>query len=483
MQRLVDAVRRSSASFGGDRRGNVAVIFSLTVLPLVAFVGAAIDFSHASAVKTAFQNALDSTALMLSKEAANETKPTLRANAVKYFNALFNAPNVSNIAIRASYSGDGGSKVTVSGTADVATSFLRVMNVLYPQKFNKISIGGTSTAAWGSNRLRVALVLDNTGSMSSAGKMPALKAATKNLLRELQSAASVNGDVYVSIIPFVKDVNVGPGNYNADWIYWGSASQDPSQTDDTSWEANNGSCSKSSLGWGGSWGYASPRAQCLAINNAKWTPDNHNTWNGCVMDRGYPKSPADLSGKSGPDTTSNYDTNVGSADTTKPSSLYPAEQYGACPDAAVVGLSYDWTGMTSLIDNMSPNGNTNQGIGLQLGWLSLVGGGPFNAPAKDPNYQYSDIIILLTDGLNTQNRWYANQSSIDARQASTCANVKAAGITLNTIKVDTDGEPTSTLLQNCASSPDKFYLLKSAGQIVTTFKSIATNLTQLRIAR
>ena len=65
------------------------------------------------------------------------------------------------------------------------------------------------TTKWGSSRLRVALVLDVTGSMASDGKMTALKTATKNLLTQLKSAATQNGDVYVSIIPFNKDVNVG----------------------------------------------------------------------------------------------------------------------------------------------------------------------------------------------------------------------------------------------------------------------------------
>ena len=82
----------------------------------------------------------------------------------------------------------------------------------------------------------------------------------------------------------------------------------------------------------------------------------------------------------------------------------------------MMGLSYDWTSMNTLVNQMSPNGNTNQAIGLAWGWLSLVGGGPLTAPAMDPNYQYQQVIILLTDGLNTQDRWYSNQSSIDARQ-------------------------------------------------------------------
>ena len=39
------------------------------------------------------------------------------------------------------------------------------------------------------------------------------------------------------------------------------------------------------------------------------------------------------------------------------------------------------------------------------------------------------------------------------------------------------------LSQNCASSPDKFFILTSANQIVTTFAQIGTNLSKLRIAK
>ncbi len=186
--------------------------------------------------------------------------------------------------------------------------------------------------------------------------------------------------------------------------------------------------------------------------------------------------------------TGNYDTNAVRRSTTITSSLYAAEQYGSCPQA-VMSLNYNWSSMKSLVDNMSPAGNTNQAIGLQLGWMSLVGGGPFTVPAKDPNKTYSQVIILLTDGLNTQDRWYTSQNSIDAREQLTCNNINAAGITLYTIQVNTGGDATSTLLQNCAGSPGKYpdssknYLLTSASQIITAFTQIGTNLTQLRVAK
>jgi hypothetical protein len=389
-----------------------------------------------------------------------------------------------------------------------------------------MNINSSATVTWGMTRLRVALVLDNTGSMADNNKINALKTATTNLLSQLHSAASQNGDVYVSIIPFVKDVNFDSSNYNASWIYW----DDAAKSDTNSWDANNGTCSKS--------GY-STRSSCTAqgscsISNkssqssctsagtcsisgdssqsscesdhvcsksqytsqhsctnhsgtwtagvwttgvwtqATWTPANHSTWNGCVMDRGNSTTP---------DTVGNYDTNVGTPTTTTPSTLYPAEQYSSCPQA-IMALSYNWSGMNTLVNNMSPNGNTNQAIGLQAGWMSLVGGGPFPAPpAMDPSYTYTQVIILLTDGLNTEDRWYTAQSSIDARQQMTCNNVKAAGFTLYTIQVNTGGDPTSALLQNCATDSSKFFLLTSSTQIVSTFNQIGTALSQLRISK
>src|SRR5206468_9427161 len=104
-------------------------------------------------------------------------------------------------------------------------------------------------------------------------------------------------------------------------------------------------------------------------------------------------------------------------------------------------------------------------------------------PAKDPNYVYSDVIILMSDGLNTQNRWTTDQTTIDTRQATLCSNVKAAGITLYTIHVNTDGDPTSTVLQNCASGSDKFFTVTSSSGIGTVFSQIGTNLAKLRIAK
>jgi Flp pilus assembly protein TadG len=445
---LIDRLRRTVHELRTANGANVSVTFALATIPIVGAVGAAVDYSHANSVKTALQAATDSTALMLSKTASTMPNSQIQTAATNYLTALFNRPEATGLTVTATYTASS-SQLVVLSSANVKTNFMGLMGM------STMKVGADAQVKWGNSRLRVALVLDNTGSMSDDGKMTALKTATNNLLDQLKAAASKDGDVYVSIVPFVKDVNVGASNYQANWIDW------------TDWDANNGSCSKKP--W---WGSYNNKSDCQNAGG-NWTHDNHNTRNGCVVDRGDSNAP----------NSANYDTNVAGTNPAITATLFAAEQYNSCPQA-VKALSYDWTGMNNLVSAMSPNGNTNQAIGLAHGWMSLVGGGPYpTPPTMDANYKYSQIIILLTDGLKTQDRWYTSQNSIDTRQAMTCSNIKAAGITLYTIQVNTGGDPTSSLLQTCASDSSKFFLLTSATQIVKTFQQIGTNLSNLRLAQ
>jgi Flp pilus assembly protein TadG len=541
MMTMWTKLNRTFGAFRAARAGNVAITFALASLPIVGTVGFAVDYSHANSVKVAMQAALDSTALMLSKDAATATSSALQTEATNYFNALFTRPEAISVSVNAAYTSTGGSKVVVNGSASVPTKFLGIIG------YNNIVVNGSSTSAWGSSRLRVALALDNTGSMADDGKITALISATHGLLTQLQNAAGTNGDVYVSIIPFSRDVSVDPSsNYSGTWIDWTdwaaapansvpsmsvgpgdncpysnnnngfTCSPTPTSTSTTSRVPSSGTysgyiCPSADSGSGsyyngcynstqfsatGSSASCSGHSNCTCSGSGSskhcatnsgyyehaWIANDHSTWNGCITDRGNIVS----SGSGGPN-SGNYDQNVTAPIPGTVASYYPTEQYSMCP-LNMMGLNYNWTAMNALVDQMYPNGNTNQPIGLVWGWLSLVGGGPLTAPAMDPNYQYQQVIILLSDGLNTQDRWYTNQTSIDNRMvnssgAGTCANIKAAGITIYAIQVNTGGDPLSTLMQSCASDSTKFWMLTSATQINTVFNSIGTNLTQLRVAK
>jgi Flp pilus assembly protein TadG len=433
----------------GADEGNIAVTFAIALVPILGFVGAAIDYTRANSARSSMQAALDSTALMLSKDLSQGiiTTSQITAKAQAYFTALYTNTDAKSVSVSATYTANSslGSTIQVNGSGAVTTDFLKVAG------FPNINFDTSSTAAWGNVRMRVAMALDNTGSMADDGKMPAMQNAAKALVDQLSALAKNNGDIYISIIPFAKDVNVGASNYNQSWIDW------------TDWDAANGADECTKFKKNGS------------CKTTTWVPDDHDTWTGCVTDRDQ-----------------DYDTK-NTAPTTSATS-FPAEEYVSggekyCKTGnnpylqPIMPLSYNWSALKTLIGNMQPTGNTNQGIGMAWAWMSLTQSDPLNAPAKDPNYTYKDAIILLSDGLNTQNRWYSNASQIDARQKILCDNAKSAGITVYTIQVNTGGDPTSAVLQYCASGPQNFYSVTSASQTAAVFSSIGTSLSKLRVAK
>ena len=425
------------ARFFKDRRGGVAPFLGLAIIPLVGLVGAAVDYSRANAMRTSMQAATDATALMLSQEAGTLPGEALGEKATGYFNAVFNHPDALNVTLTPTLNQpqQGSFSLHLAGRARIKTVFVGLLGRPHIDLFT------SSEVLWGIKKLNLALALDNTGSMASSGKMTALKDAAHNLLTTLKNAEKTPGDIKVSIIPFAVDVNVGTGNVGSNWIDW------------TDWNAVNGSCSSST------WWHDLAESFCTP-NGYVWTPNNHNTWNGCVNDRDQ-----------------NNDTTNTAAAAGSPATMYRAHQASACP-VAMMTLSTDWTALNAKIDAMTPTGNTNVTIGLQVAWQSLSPVAPFNAPAPSPDLD--KVIILLTDGTNTQNRWSSTASAIDARTQKACDNAKADNIKIYTVRVI---EGNAALLQNCATKPDMYYDVQQAAQLAGVFTSIAQNLANLRIAK
>ena len=416
-----------------NQAGGVAPLLGLMIIPLVGAIGAAVDYSRANATRTAMQSALDATALMLSKDAQGATAAQMEQKAGVYFNALFQRPEASNVQVTQQLTSPqpGMFNIKVTGSTTINTMFWRLMGQ------DQVNITASGEVVWGIKKLNLALALDNTGSMASNNKMTELKKAAHNLLNTLQKAEKTPGDIKISIIPFAVDVNVGTDKVNEAWIDW----------DD--WDAKNGTCSKSSY---------TNKSSCQN-NSGTWTPKPHSHWNGCVMDR-------------------DQNNDVNATPTGEGAAVkYRAQQASNCP-TAMMALSSDWTTLNAKIDAMNPSGNTNVTIGMQMAWQTLTAAAPFNAPAVST--ELDKVIILLTDGQNTQNRWTSSTTSIDSRTQKVCENAKTANIKVYTVRV-IDGN--STLLQNCATKPDMYFNVQQAGQLDNVFSAIAQNLANLRIAK
>jgi Flp pilus assembly protein TadG len=419
LQSCLHAFRRSE-------RGNVMITFALATIPVIGLVGAAVDYSRGNSAKAALQAAVDSTALMLSKDAQTLNATQLQTKANAYFNALFNRPEVTNIVLTPTFYNvtAGDFKLTVAATGKVPTSFTKVVG----QEYMNLSV--SSQVLWGIKKLELALALDNTGSMAWSNKMTELKKAAKSLIDTLKNASKTTpGDIKISIIPFDTTVNLGTAYKNNNWF-------DIDSIDCNGWKSGTG------------------------CNSSNWK----NYWEGCVRDRTYPYDTQD-----NPPTTS----------TTR----FPVYDCGTLVN--LMPLSSDWTALKNKIDAMSPNGMTNVTIGLAWAWHSLTKGAPLSE-AADPSPDLDKVIILLTDGENTEawknstNSAVYSASAIDARTTLACSNVKAANIKLYTVRV-IDGN--ASLLQACATNPSMYFDVQNATQLNNVFSAIAQNLANLRIAK
>jgi Flp pilus assembly protein TadG len=104
IKHLSDRLTRALQDFGGTESGNVLLTFALALVPMMGFVGAAVDYRRANSDKAAMQAAVDATALMLSKNAATMTSSQMNQNATNYFNSLFTRTDVTDIVVTPTYS-------------------------------------------------------------------------------------------------------------------------------------------------------------------------------------------------------------------------------------------------------------------------------------------------------------------------------------------------------------------------------------------
>ena len=85
----------------------------MLALPLIGSVGVAVDFTSVNATRTAFQSALDATALTMAKTAATQNSGDLQTNAKNHFNPIITKSGVSNIVVTRACSAAGGSKLVL----------------------------------------------------------------------------------------------------------------------------------------------------------------------------------------------------------------------------------------------------------------------------------------------------------------------------------------------------------------------------------
>jgi len=456
-------------AFAVSRRGNVAMIWGLALIPLALAAGAGIDYARAVVVRSNMSEAIDAAALAVGATTGLTTAQQ-QTLAQQYFNANYKADSSYGTPAALTITPSGQS-ITISATDQMPTTLLGVAGM------STLTITSSTKVVWGQLKLRVSLVLDNTGSMCEPDNQPcnndnnanikinALKTATTSLLAMLKGVAVNAKDVMVAIVPFTVAVDVGTANKNASWLTY--VPWDLTASGYGSYQNNRGqNCTKGTFG-------------------CNWvaTDSDHSTWTGCVMDRNQNYDVQNTLPSSG---------TVATLFPAAPASLYSQSSWQVTCPTKLIGMtdvldSTGWTNLSNTVSNMTAGGGTNQAVGLAWGWMLMTPGSPIVDPGTLPaNTQ--QVIIILSDGLNTMDRWTGNGSSqdtgTDARMALTCSNAKAAGITIYAVFVDLNGtQGNSTVLQNCATDASKYFDLTTAGAIVATFNQIGQQITNLRVAQ
>lgn len=435
MQRLGKWFR----SFCGDRRGNFAIIFALTLTPIAVAAAASVDISRAYIVETRLKAALDAAALAVGT-ATGLSAAEVQTMAQAYFDAnypeeVLGVPGTIMVT-------DTPTTVDISVKASLPTSIMGLVGI------NSLDVAATSQVMRHGKKLEVVLVLDNTGSMNQDGRLTVLKAAAKDLIDTVSKSALSPGDVRIAIVPFTTDVNVGVANKNANWLKW-TWNHPPECTTSGSW-------------W-------NPTTTCVSERTV-----SKNDWKGCVVDR-----------------DENYDISVSPPISTNNATKFPANSNNLynnqCSLRPIVPFSTDWAMLKSEIDKMVAGGATNTTIGFAWGWQMLTHGALLsNAAAPDPN-KLEKVMVYLTDGINTYDRGgigscngSAHCPRVDARTELVCSGIRNAGITVYTVRLV---QGNATLLRNCATNPNMYYNANTASDLTNVFKSIAQALSNLRLSK
>ena len=432
--RLTNRLSRARA----DQRGAVAVQFALLLLPIAILTFGLIDLSRVSVQKRQLQDALDAATLMAARSTAVD-KTQLEAIAKPALAAEMAGMGV--VLLPANSSFVLGENNTVKG--EVHATIQPIISHLWSNSDSVVS--ATSSVMRSIDKLEVALVLDNTGSMDSylggVKKITALKTAAQSLVDVLAGAAARATEtdaVKLAVVPFSMTVNIGPSFQGQDWL----KGVMPAEAEYGADLFNN----KAHL----------DRFALLTAMNLKWS--------GCVESRPDPydindeapyqakpasyfvpffapdepdksytvkkSSGAGTDSRSNPYSVNDYAMDYGGSPNAKntpidwftrqgnsgkyiPANLRSTANPGAvdggpnagCGLASVLRLTNlrEATGVKIVkdkLDKMVATGNTNVAMGAVWGWHAVSPNPPFADGTPYGTRNVNKVIILLTDGDN-----------------------------------------------------------------------------------
>lgn len=409
--------------FNKSTNANVSIMFGLAAIPMIAAAGVALDFMQGSQLQSKLLLAADNAGLAAASSESSDigvltkiVEDYVKKNGVMKGN---HTPLEVSVVLR----DDGSLKIDLKAKMD--TTLMRVVGR------NTMDIGATSVIARQFGDIDIALVLDNTGSMSGR-KLRTLKTAAKDLVKSLFNSKTNDSTIRVGVVPFSQYVNIGMKNRNASWA-----------------DIPANSVTRVKVRKRGRWRWQTVKT----------------TWSGCVGSRNYPWNTKDenLSYK------------------------MPGIMNQTC-SRELQELTDNKGQVISAISSMNASGTTYIPAGLMWGWRVVSAAEPF-PDTLNKTRKRQRAIVLMTDGQNTVSPSYPehkgrNQTTSDKLTAELCENVKASNenITIYTVAFEVNNVKTQNLMRTCATSPSNYFDADNSAELIASFKTIAKGLSELRIA-
>jgi Flp pilus assembly protein TadG len=212
LKTLINGVSRTLGAFArrmaGDARGNIAMLFGLTMPVLILMTVGGVDIHRASTVRVNLQDALDAAALAAARSPYVEAidiqrvgLATLKANLKAYPDIILSEDETTFVL--------NDEVVVARSRVKVKTMVANIFLPPYGQFMDDyLPVGAHSEVDRSSRNIEVALVLDITGSMSGQ-RIIDLKAAAKDLVDLIVQPVQTPYYSKVALVPYSNSVNPG----------------------------------------------------------------------------------------------------------------------------------------------------------------------------------------------------------------------------------------------------------------------------------
>lgn len=214
-----------------DRRGNYAMMTVIAMVPIMGGLAIAVDVGEMSRERQMMLNSLDAAGIATARQiVSGASEESLKAYAKDFFESNLGEVNAgkTNLTVTLPTLQAGGGTLKLCATLDYDPYFVPAFQELINAPKSEDIKTADCTEIRLKNTLEVALVLDNSGSMSEYGpgsgqkRMTLLKTAAKQLVDTLALQAKMmtqlEKPVQFALVPFAASVNVGPTNGGAPWM-------------------------------------------------------------------------------------------------------------------------------------------------------------------------------------------------------------------------------------------------------------------------